>query len=92
MDIARENKEPSYIMRAFVYLAREEVYAKTPLAIQALEKAESEAKKFHPNQELSLIFQRLHSRVDSNRETYNVVQNSVLETNASVPKSRKTLK
>jgi tetratricopeptide (TPR) repeat protein len=92
MDIARENKESSYVMRAFVYLAREEVYAKTPLAIQALVKAESEAKKFHPNQELNLIFQKLHTTVDSNREIYNVAQNLVLETGDSVPKSRKTLK
>lgn len=92
MDIAQKNKEPSYVMRAFVYLAREEIYAKTPLAIQALEKAESEAKKFHPNQELNIIFKKLHNTVDSNREVFKTAKNTTLSTSDTEHKLRKTLK
>jgi tetratricopeptide (TPR) repeat protein len=46
IEMARENKEASYVMRALIYLAHEEIYAKTGLAIQALENAEENLKNF----------------------------------------------
>lgn len=66
IDVANQNGEPGNALRALVFLAREEINARTELATQTLEKAEKEAKNFHQTQELIVVLRRLTSIVKSN--------------------------
>jgi tetratricopeptide (TPR) repeat protein len=70
IEIARENKERSYVLRALIFLAREEIHARTPVAIKALESAEKEAKFFRPNQEMKMLFDRLIAAVKSDPDSF----------------------
>lgn len=66
IEIARENKEPSYAMRALVFLAREEIHARTDFAKQTLEKAEKEYQGFASSEELNVLLNRLKADVQFN--------------------------
>lgn len=61
--IAEEKNEPACLLRALLYLAREEVYLKTAFAKSAVEKVSLEAKKFQHNSELEIMIERLTSRL-----------------------------
>ncbi len=58
IQIAEENNEPGYTMRALVYLAREEIYARTEFAKLTLQHAESEFEPF-TSKELDVLLGRL---------------------------------
>lgn len=77
IDLAKESKEPRYVLRAMVFLAREEIYARTELAKQALETAEKEAKNFTHSSDLQALFQSLNTIVRSNPEVPKVIGRNV---------------
>jgi tetratricopeptide (TPR) repeat protein len=68
IDLAEDNKERSYVLRGLVFLAREEIHARTAFAVKALENAEREAKSFRINQELKILFDQLNGIVESNSD------------------------
>lgn len=59
--IANENNEPGYALKALAYLAREEMIANTELAVRTHEMLEKEVKRFHTNQEIKLLLNKLNS-------------------------------
>lgn len=63
LELARSESEPSYVLRALLFLAREEVYAKTNKAREALSKAEDEARKYRPHPEFITILERLNEQL-----------------------------
>lgn len=68
--LAQENHEINYVVRALVFLAREEIHARTDRAISALETAEREGKDLHAAQDLKILFSRLRATVKSNPEAF----------------------
>lgn len=84
IEIATENKEPGYAMKGLVYLAREEVYARTELAKQTLENAEKEYKKFHPTQELNVLFNKLKAIVKLAPEAFGIARKKTKEMSSDV--------
>jgi hypothetical protein len=54
--------------RALMYLTREEIYAKTEMGLVTLENLESEARKFHPTQEVTLLLKRLKTKVTESQK------------------------
>jgi tetratricopeptide (TPR) repeat protein len=65
IELASTNDKKAYVMRALLFLAREEILARTPLATKALEAAEAEASKFQPNVELRMLLPRLKKKIES---------------------------
>jgi tetratricopeptide (TPR) repeat protein len=59
--IAKENNEPVYAFKALAYLSREELIAGTELANKSYEMVKSEAKRFHFNEEMKLLLNKLRS-------------------------------
>lgn len=63
--LAAANDKKLYILRALIFLAREEIFAKTSLARKSLEAAEFEASKYQPNIELQTLLPRLQKTIES---------------------------
>ncbi len=59
IEIAKENNSPSMAFRALLYLAREEILARTENGREILEQAEKESKKFVRNTEMDMMLSRL---------------------------------
>lgn len=76
INMAQENQEPGYALRALLFLAREEIHTRTQFAAQTLEKAEKEAKSFHLTQEVKVLFQRLRTLVESDPEAFGNIKNN----------------
>jgi tetratricopeptide (TPR) repeat protein len=70
IDLANKNNEPGYALRGLVFLAREEIYARTELAIQTLENAERESRNFHLTQEVNILLHKLNTIIESNPEAF----------------------
>jgi tetratricopeptide (TPR) repeat protein len=64
IQIAEDNKEQAYAMRALVYLAREELLSGTEVAVPTLENAEVEFRKF-TSKELETLLKRLREIAQS---------------------------
>jgi len=81
-------------LRALVFLAREEINARTELAIPTLENAEREAKRFIPSQELSILFNKLNAIVEANPEVFRMARQlmEMEKANNVLSKSQNTLK
>lgn len=65
--IATDNKEGGYAMRALLFLAREEIEAKTELAERAFESATEVSGNFSPNTELRTMISRLDRRLKESK-------------------------
>lgn len=63
MELAQENNEHSYVFRAMVFLAREEINARTEVATKTLDDAGKEAKKLVPPRELEIVLNKLEALV-----------------------------
>lgn len=74
INMANANNEPGYEMRALIYLAREEIYARTELAISALDTADKESRNFQPNLEMGILLKRLKNIVESDPGAFGVVR------------------
>jgi tetratricopeptide (TPR) repeat protein len=61
--IAQDNNELGIALRGLVFLAREEIYAGTKYAEHTFQIAENEATRFHPTQELNILFSKLRSQI-----------------------------
>lgn len=74
IDLAMENKEPGLALRALVFLTREEINARTAVAVQTLEQAERELKRFESTQDLRRLFNKLKAAVESDPEVFRMVR------------------
>jgi Tfp pilus assembly protein PilF len=69
IELANENDKGGLAIRALVYLAREEINARTPIAKLALENAELEFEKF-TSKELEVLLKNLKGVVESGPESF----------------------
>lgn len=70
IEIAQENKESSYALRALVFLAREEINARTEFAKPTFENVEREAQNFVPTHELTVLINRLKTAIEANPDAF----------------------
>lgn len=63
IEVAKNNKEPIYAMRALAFLAREEIHARTDMAKQTLEQASDEARNY-VSKELDVLLTKLEQVLD----------------------------
>lgn len=68
--IAQAKEKPVYALRATMFLAREEINAKTEFAFEALENAEKFAANFKLNWEATSTLQKMREAIDSRPELF----------------------
>lgn len=75
--IAQSINQKGAAMRALLYLAREEVLAGTEQGNQAMEIAETEAKRFTPTQEIKFVFGKLRAMLGVDFEPVRIIRGNL---------------